>query len=487
MVCIIVEAQREANAMWQRFVGLALGALAACPMSSNHAIAQSDACAGGYVWREAFYGDHVCVSENTHDRAQSDNKNAAELRVGKDGDQCVQGLVWRLASEDDHVCVPQLTREQTADDNRLASSRLAASPSPEPSPLDRWRAGVPLPPAEEGCHIFSDGKWGKVACASPEETQKLRRPVPFSIQSKPRWIFVGRGNIAFTSYALPLAYGSIDIDVISDPTKGTVTDVLDPGSCTTVTSHQETADSFSVQLNSNKFTTAYGNTGWVQFVEQRKPGQSDALCVWKVDVTVANATGNDKGYEPVCVSVPIVAGRAFLGATAVRDITSHAHVEGLVQVGPNKQNLLTVWGGFSSDNPCCASITTPDTVSGVTRGLSGDTKNYNLGFAQQWTQVTGDIYGTGCGSKAVFSGAKISERLTASTCITQPNCDPELTTEFSLSRYATPVDDPQVTGESNNLLRDSDFFIPNAGISRSIFKCISPATCKWWGNFHSPK
>ena len=116
--------------MWQRFVGLALGALAACPMSSNHAIAQSDACAGGYVWREAFYGDHVCVSENTHDRAQSDNKNAAELRVGKDGDQCVQGLVWRLASEDDHVCVPQLTREQTADDNRLASSRLAASPSP---------------------------------------------------------------------------------------------------------------------------------------------------------------------------------------------------------------------------------------------------------------------------------------------------------------------------------------------------------------------
>ena len=463
--------------------------LAACaPQQVVRLGAQSDACAEGYVWREAFYGDHVCVSENTRDRAKSDNTNAAEFRVGKDSDQCVQGLVWRLASEDDHVCVPQLTREQTAVDNRLASSRLAASPSPEPSPLDRWRAGVPLPPAEEGCHIFSDGKWGKVACASPEETQKLRRPVPFSIQSKPRWIsVVGRGSVAFTSYALPLAYGSIDIDVISDPTKGTVTDVLDPGSCTGVTSHQETADSFSVQLNSNVFTAAYGNTGWVQFVEQRTPGQSDALCVWKVDVTVANATGNDKGYEPVCVSVPIVAGRAFLGATAVRDITGHAHVEGLVQVGPNKQNLLTVWGGFSSDNPCCASITTPDTVSGVTRGLSGDTKNYNFGFAQQWTQVTGDIYGTGCGSRAVFSGAKISERLTASTCITQPNCDPELTTQFSLSRYATPVDDPQVTGESNNLLRDSDFFNPSGGISRSIFKCISPATCKWWGNFHSPK
>ena len=83
--------------MRQRFFGLALGALAGCPISSNHAIAQSDACAEGYVWREAFYGDHVCVSENTHDRAQSDNKNAAELRAGKYGDQCVQGLVWRLS------------------------------------------------------------------------------------------------------------------------------------------------------------------------------------------------------------------------------------------------------------------------------------------------------------------------------------------------------------------------------------------------------
>jgi hypothetical protein len=318
----------------------------------------------------------------------------------------------------------------------------------------------------------------------------LRRPAPFSIQNKPRWITVVRrgGGIAVFPYTLPLAYGSIDIDVISDPTKGTVTDVLDPGGCTSVTSHKETADSFSVQLNSNFFTASYGNTGWVQFVEQRIPGQSDFLCVWKIDVTEANATGNDKGYEPVCVRVPVVQGRAFLGPTAIRDITGHAHVEGLVQVGPSRNTLLTVWGGFSSDNPCCASISTPDTVTGITRGLAGDTNNYNFGFAGQWTQVTGDIYGHGCGSRADFVGTRISERLTASTCITQPNCDPELTTQFSLSQYATPVADPHVTGESNNLLRDSDFFDPTTGfISKSPFKCISPATCKWWGNFHSPK
>jgi len=42
-------------------------------------------------------------------------------------------------------------------------------------------------------------------------------------------------------------------------------------------------------------------------------------------------------------------------------------------------------GGFSSDNPCCASISTPDTVTGITRGLAGDTKNYN--FVGKFTQA----------------------------------------------------------------------------------------------------
>jgi hypothetical protein len=474
--------------VFRRSFGLALGALAGCHMSTGHAVVQyNNACAEGYVLREAFEGDHVCVTPETHDRAKSDNEHAAKLRAGKDSDQCVRGLVWRLANPDDHVCVPQLTREQTADDNRLASSRLAASSSPELSPSERLRAATPLPPAEEGCHILRDGKWAKTPCATPEEMRNLRRPVPFSIQDKPRWVFVGRGGIAFSAYTLPLDYSAIDIDVISDPTRGTVTDVLDPGSCTQVTKHQETKDSFSVQLNSNVFPTPYGSTGWVQFVEQRIPGQNDLLCVWKIDVGVANASGNNKGYEPVCVALPQAPGRAFLGATAVRDVPGHAHVEGFVQAGQDGKPRLTAWGGFSWDNPCCASITTPDTVAGATRGLANDTKNYNFGFgAGEWTQVTGDIYGTGCGSKAVFAGTKLSERVTASTCTTQPNCDPELTTEFSLSRFATPVDDPDVTGESNNLLRDEDFFNPNGRVSRTTYKCVSPATCKWWGNFHSP-
>jgi hypothetical protein len=109
----------------------------------------------GYVWREAFDGDHVCVSPDTRERAKADNANAAELRWKKDNDECVQGAVWRLANPEDHVCVSQDTREQTAQDNELAYSRLASGPPP---PLPRNKgAAVPLPPAKVGCAVCRIG------------------------------------------------------------------------------------------------------------------------------------------------------------------------------------------------------------------------------------------------------------------------------------------------------------------------------------------
>jgi hypothetical protein len=260
-----------------------------------------------------------------------------------------------------------------------------------------------------------------------------------------------------------------------------------------MTSHTEIADSFSVQLNSNDFSTPYGNTGWLQFVDQKIPGQNDLLCVWKFDLTVFYASKDGKeGYESSCVALPVVPGRSFLGATAIRDVVSHAHVEGLVRTGLAGKNLITFWGATSWDFPLLKykAITVPDTVQGITRGLAGDISKYDFGFAGQWTQVTGDIYGTGYGSRADFTGTRISERLTASTCepdapLSQPSCGVGAPTQFSLSRYATPVDDPRVTCESNNLLRDSDFLNLSGPSSWSTFKCISPDTCKWWGNFRS--
>src|SRR5437899_8619973 len=72
------------------------------------ALAQ-DTCRSGYVWREAFPGDHVCVSPQTRTQAAQDNSQASARRQPGGGaygqDTCLQGYVWRNAGPNDVVCV----------------------------------------------------------------------------------------------------------------------------------------------------------------------------------------------------------------------------------------------------------------------------------------------------------------------------------------------------------------------------------------------
>ncbi|MGA7615598.1 MAG: hypothetical protein WBX15_10515, partial [Thermoanaerobaculia bacterium] len=66
-----------------------------------------DTCKTGFVWREAFPEDHVCVTPQTRAQAARDNELAAGRRSPHGGpwgpDSCRQGFVWRDASPDDHV------------------------------------------------------------------------------------------------------------------------------------------------------------------------------------------------------------------------------------------------------------------------------------------------------------------------------------------------------------------------------------------------
>ena len=87
----------------------------------------TDTCRQGYVWREAFPGDHVCVTPATRAQAAYDNSQAGARRDpnGAYGpDTCLPGYVWREACPGDHVCVTPETRAQTAEDNRLAATRV---------------------------------------------------------------------------------------------------------------------------------------------------------------------------------------------------------------------------------------------------------------------------------------------------------------------------------------------------------------------------
>jgi hypothetical protein len=89
-------------------------------------------CAKGYVWREAYKGDHVCVSTRTHDDAALDNAAAKDHVVSvvhMRDDTCKPGYVWRQAKQDDHICVTPDVRSETAEDNARGPVRVAGAAS----------------------------------------------------------------------------------------------------------------------------------------------------------------------------------------------------------------------------------------------------------------------------------------------------------------------------------------------------------------------
>ena len=87
-----------------------------------------DTCTVGFVWREAFPGDHVCVAPAVREQAAEDNRLALQRRApgGPYGaDTCRPGFVWREARASDRVCVLPERRTQAASDNRAAPGRYA--------------------------------------------------------------------------------------------------------------------------------------------------------------------------------------------------------------------------------------------------------------------------------------------------------------------------------------------------------------------------
>lgn len=60
---------------------------------------QSDTCKPGYVWREAYHNNHVCVTPETLAQAVADNRQAGAHRQPGGGpsgpDTCRPSYVWR--------------------------------------------------------------------------------------------------------------------------------------------------------------------------------------------------------------------------------------------------------------------------------------------------------------------------------------------------------------------------------------------------------
>jgi hypothetical protein len=102
--------------------------LVLAPAKANPRLAYGPkTCIEGYVWREAFPGDQVCVRPTVRVQAAFDNSQVS-VRVQPGGGAsgpftCRNGFVWREAQPDDKVCVIPPNRTQAQRDNLLAEHR----------------------------------------------------------------------------------------------------------------------------------------------------------------------------------------------------------------------------------------------------------------------------------------------------------------------------------------------------------------------------
>jgi hypothetical protein len=133
--------RKDMSSMGCRVLLAALIAAVACGVGVRAAVVSGqspssdlpygpDTCRAGYVWREAFTGDTVCVTPEIRTQTAADNAQADARRDPNGGaygpDTCLSGYVWRVARPDDLVCVTPETRTQVAADNAQATTRWQA-------------------------------------------------------------------------------------------------------------------------------------------------------------------------------------------------------------------------------------------------------------------------------------------------------------------------------------------------------------------------
>jgi hypothetical protein len=136
------------------FFALFPALLSAVAAAQGQAAQPAAPCITGYVWRNAFPGDAVCVTPQTREDAAADNA-AAEGRHQPGSTNCLTGFVWRAARPTDLVCVTPEIKARVAEDNTMASRRLVAQSRPVPAATP---APTPAQPMTNGqCRTYAQG------------------------------------------------------------------------------------------------------------------------------------------------------------------------------------------------------------------------------------------------------------------------------------------------------------------------------------------
>jgi hypothetical protein len=141
--------------------GVLLPSVPALPTPAGNIGLPGVPCLMGYVWRQAYSGDYVCVTPQQRSQAAADDA-AAQGRIQAGGGAygaytCQQGYVWRQVVPDDYVCVTPGERAQAAADNAQASNRAAL--------LSLWISDWAPPPSQPqqncsgGVCTTTEGGW----------------------------------------------------------------------------------------------------------------------------------------------------------------------------------------------------------------------------------------------------------------------------------------------------------------------------------------
>lgn len=348
-----------------------------------------------------------------------------------------------------------------------------------------------FPPREAGCfRLDQNRRWEAIPCASEEYLREHLVPPPITngIQSMPR-AFSVFPRLSTRIFATPFVLGSFAFRFTSDPVKATESD--------------GTANAFSVQNNTNFFPCAAtscksgrpfptvagvpnsasqpGDQGWIQFVYQQFSLANWLLCIWTVDVTIANNTGNaplngasggyannnTAGYHRACVPVSNPARGTLTGSGAVG---GEGQIVGYV-------NCPTI----ASNAGCFLQLIADLPWLG---GVFSVSDNDTMALSGNWNNVSGGILGSGNGSVAKFKNIDVFQILYGFSCIVAP---PEV--DVTIGWRACPPPDPRfaglfglsaqpsltnVTAETNNLVNDP-----------ATFSC-HPWDCGLWWNASAP-
>jgi hypothetical protein len=283
---------------------------------------------------------------------------------------------------------------------------------------------------------------------------------------------------------LPFVWGSVTIDLTVKSVDGTE-------------KSGSTDNAFSIQTNTNVFpcskckdnspfaptpkvpnsASKKGDKGWVQFVYQQfhtgaSTGKGNTnLCVWNVDVTIANNTANQAGYAPKCVYPSKTEAVAPLEGKDAP--TGAAEVIGYVKCAKENSDAdCKLWVVAKlpwSPGSGWWSVSAPD----------------SMGLAGKWTNVSGTMLGPGGGAEAVFTKTQIKNVLRAYDCYKSPASKSKTTPvacpgppawdregrAFDLT--ATPAN-YFPTGESNNLTNGPVKFTCGTGDCWLTYNSNSP-------------